>query len=101
VEGRGGRNWLLLTVVWLVAWLVGCREIGHHENFVQVLAIHQRAPQLVFKREHMDLAKYLTEYPMNDLCQALEITIQIATATAAMHEKKFIHRDIKLENVLV
>lgn len=72
--------------------------MGPHPNIVKVLAFHE--VQLIFQREEMDLEDLWQGHPFSKL-EAVSLALGVAKAAVAIHSKNFIHRDIKLANILV
>ena len=75
-----------------------------HDNIIKLynaFILHKNLFLMAEYIEGGDLAKYLKESPTLNEEEIKEILRQIATATFHSHNHKIIHRDLKLENILI
>src|SRR5438105_2067599 len=75
----------------------------NHPNIVTIYEVGEVAETHFIAAEFIEgrTLRWQMKHTGMELREALEISIQVATALTAAHEAKIIHRDIKPENIMV
>jgi serine/threonine protein kinase len=87
----------------MIREIAALRKLEGHPNVIKLLEVGHQPRYLAFEWIHQDLSRYVREFQNRAIpCSTIKsIMKQLLTGVAHCHSLRLMHRDLKLQNILI